>query len=63
MMKKVTKTVHIKGVCEMRQYGIYVDGVSLVEIIRAAMENKDVENRPCDIWVGITLDEQGVDVR
>lgn len=62
-MPKVDKTVHIKGVCEMREWGIYIDGVNLIDIINAAMGNKEVTNRPCDIWVGITLQEQGVDVK
>jgi hypothetical protein len=63
MMPEKKVSIHAKGVFSAYKYGLYVDGSSLEGIIRAALGDEDIDNRPCDIWINVTLPEQGVDVR
>jgi hypothetical protein len=63
MMPEKRASIHIKGVLSAHDYGLYVDGASLSDIVYSALGGEDIDNRPCDIWVQITLPEQGVDVR
>lgn len=59
--KKVS--IHLKGVFDCWEYGVYVDGESLRDVVYKALGAEAIEARPCDIWLNITLPEQGVDVR
>lgn len=63
MMPEKKVSIHVKGVLDAHEYGLYVDGAKLSEIVHAALGGEDIENRPCDIWINVTLPEQGVDVR
>lgn len=63
MMPEKKATIRAKGVLMAREYGLYVDGARLEDIIYAAVGGEPIDNRPCDIWVSVTLPEQGVDVR
>lgn len=63
MMPEKKVSIHAKGVFSAYEYGLYVDGSNLEGIVRAALGDEAIENRPCDIWINVTLPEQGVDVR
>ena len=63
MIPEEKVSIHLKGVLDCKNYGVYVDRASLDSIIYDVLGAEPIENRPCDIWLNITLPEQGVDVR
>ena len=62
MKEEIKVTYSIKGVMELREWGMWIDGELLTDILKSALPN-EIEKRPCNIWVSIQLPEQGVDVR
>lgn len=63
MLEEIKVTAHIKGNLDVKEWGIYIDGKPLEEIFREALKDEAVDSRPSDIWIGITLEAQGVEYR